>query len=135
VLRSPPMRSREDIEAYLLRAGHPFEEVAEATWLVKDPEASGAHVVVKLDEGIVLFRMKVLELDDHFDRPALFEKLLQLNATEMLNGAYGISDGNIVLTCALRAENLDFNEFQGVVDDFTMALGNHYETIKSFRKA
>jgi len=102
---------------------------------VRDPEAHGAHVVVKLDEGIVLFRMKVLDLDDKFDRPALFEKLLVLNATEMLNGAYGISDGAIVLTAALRAENLDFNEFQGVVDDFTMALGNHYETIKGFRKA
>src|ERR1043165_9540000 len=103
------MRSREDIEAYLMKAGHPFEEVAEATWVVRDPEARGAHVVVKLDEGIVLFRMKVLELDDQFDRPALFEKLLRLNATEMLNGAYGIADTDLVLTCALRAENLDFS--------------------------
>ena len=129
------MRSREDIEAYLLRAGHPFEEVAEATWVVRDVEAHGAHVVVKVDEGIVLFRMKVLELDDKYDRPALYERLLRLNATEMLNGAYGIAEGDVVITCALRAENLDFNEFQGVIDDFTMALGNHYETIKSFRKA
>lgn len=129
------MRSREDIEAYLLRAGHPFEEVAENTWVVRDPEARGAHVVVKLDDAIVLFRMKVLELDDAYDRAALFEKLLGLNATQMLNGAYGISDGAVVLTAALRAENLDFNEFQGVLDDFTMALGNHYETIKGFRKA
>ena len=129
------MRSREDIEAYLLRAGHPFEEVADATWVVRDPDAHGAHVVVKLEEGIVLFRMKVTDLDASYDRPALFARLLELNASEMLNGAYGVADGSIVLTCALRAENLDFNEFQGVIDDFSMALGNHYETIQGFRKA
>src|SRR5450432_4031543 len=112
------MRSREDIEAYLLRAGHPFDEVAESTWVVRDPESHGAHFVVKLVEGIVLFRTKVIDIDDKVDRAALFTKLLELNANQMLHGAYGTADGSVVITCALRAENLDFNEFQGTIDDF-----------------
>ena len=48
----------------MLRAGHPFEEVADSTWVVRDRESHGAHVVVKLVEGIVLFRTKVIDLDD-----------------------------------------------------------------------
>ena len=31
------MRTRDDIEAYLSRSGHPHKEVAEDTWLVTDP--------------------------------------------------------------------------------------------------
>ena len=31
------MRTREDIEAYLSRSGHPHREVADDMWLVTDP--------------------------------------------------------------------------------------------------
>jgi hypothetical protein len=128
------MTTREDIEAYLIRAGVPHEEVQECMWVVHDPGTS-EQIVVRLAGPLVLFRLKVLELDKIERRPQLFQKLLELNAGEMVHGAYGISNEAIVLTCALRSENLDYNEFQGTIDDFSLAMTNHYETLASFRSA
>ena len=133
------MRTREDIESYLLRSHLSFQEVGdapssedEAIWLVRDP-SSGENIVVTLAGPYVLFRVKVLDLDEVTDRAALFERLLELNASDMIHGSYGIADGALVLTAALPLENLDYNEFQGTIDDLTMALTNHYETLAKYR--
>jgi hypothetical protein len=77
----------------------------------------------------------VLELREVDDKAALFEELLTLNASDLVHGAYGISDGAVVLTCALQIENIDYNELQGVLDDFSLALANHYEKLSKFRVA
>lgn len=133
------MRTREDIESYLLRSNLSFQEVGaqggadgEAIWLVRDP-SSGENVVLSLAGPYLLFRVKVMDLDEVEDRAGLFERLLELNANDMIHGAYGIADGALVLTAALPLENLDYNEFQGTVDDLTMALTNHYETLAAYR--
>src|SRR5690606_4812342 len=65
----------------------------------------------------------------------LCERLLQLNVEDMVHGAYGIADGAVVMTCALRLENLDYNELQGTLDDSTLAITNHYKTLARFRSA
>ncbi len=133
------MRTREDIESYLLRSNLSFKNVGapdeaddEAMWLVRDP-SSGENIVISLAGPYVLFRVKVMDLSEVEDRASLFERLLELNANDMVHGAYGISDGSLVLTAALPLENLDYNEFQGTVDDLTMALTNHYETLAAYR--
>ena len=128
------MATREDIEAFLIRSGAPHEELEDCMWVVRDP-ASSEQIIVRLGGPLVLFRVKVVELDKVERRAELFEKLLELNAGEMVHGAYGIANGAIVLTCALRSENLDYNEFQGTIDDFSLAMTNHYETLASFRSA
>jgi hypothetical protein len=128
------MRTREDIEAYLLRSELPHEEVDEAMWLVHDP-ASRERIVIRLIDEMVLFRLKVMELDRVREREKLFEHLLELNASEMVHGAYGIADGSVVLTCVLRLQSLDYGEFQGTIDDFSLALTNHYEALARFRDA
>lgn len=128
------MRTREDIESYLMRSNLSFKAVGdgEDIWLVRDT-SSGENVVVSLTGPLVLFRVRVMELEAVEAREGLFEKLLVLNAEEMVHGAYGIEQNHIVLTAGLAIENLDYNEFQGVVDDITLALTNHYETLAAFR--
>lgn len=138
------MRTREDIESYLLRSNLSFQNVGESEedangsdhsnmWLVRDG-SSGENIVLSLSGPILLFRVKVMELAEVTDSSSeLFRRLLELNATDMIHGAYGIADGSIVLTANLPLENLDYNEFQGTVDDLTMALTNHYETLTAFR--
>jgi hypothetical protein len=128
------MRTREDIEAYLMKSALPFEEVKADTWLVRDRD-EGETIVVRIAGPLVVFRVKVMELNTIADRERLFEKLLLLNADEMVHGAYGIADGAIVLTCAMRLENLDYSEFQGTIDDFGMALTNHYEQLAQYRRS
>ncbi|MEC7520361.1 MAG: hypothetical protein VYE22_10875 [Myxococcota bacterium] len=128
------MRTREDIEAFLARSGHPHREVAENTWLVSDPSEEREHVVVRLAEGLVIFRMKVLPLErvDAGQREAFFEALLRFNAEDMVHGAYGISEGDLVLIATLRVENLDFSEFSGTLDDFSIAMTNHHPKLREY---
>jgi hypothetical protein len=129
------MRTREDIESYLIRSQLPYDAVEDRDmWLVHDA-GSGETIVVNMTGPLVLFRVKVLELAQARDKEKLFERLLELNASEMVHGAYGISNGAIVLTCSLRLENLDYSELQGTIDDFSVALTKHYETLAAFRSA
>ncbi len=129
------MRTREDIESYLIRSQLSYEEVdGRDMWLVHDA-GSGEAIVLSLAGPLILFRVKVLDLGQVREKDRLFEKLLELNASEMVHGAYGVSDGAVVLTCTLRLEHLDYSEFQGTIDDFSVALTNHYATLAGFRSA
>lgn len=128
------MRTREDIEAYLSRSGHPHREVAHDMWLVTDPSDAHEHIVVRMADEMVLFRLKVLELDrlEPTKREQFFEQVLRLNATDMMHGAYGIADGDLIITATLRLEYMDFNEFSGALDDFIVAVTNHYPKLREY---
>jgi hypothetical protein len=129
------MRARDDIESYLARAEVPYEEVGEdGMWLVRD-SSLGENIAIQTADSLLLFRVKVLELREVTDKAALYEELLNLNASDLVHGAYGISEDAVVLTCTLQMENLDYNELQAVLDDFSLALANHYEKLTKFRVA
>ncbi len=129
------MRTREDIESYLMRSGiayEPIDEADDATWIVRD-HSSGGTILVRLAGPIVFFRSKVLRLEHVRETDPLFRKVLELNASDMVHGSYAIAGDDIVLTCALRLENLDYNEYQGTIDDFSLALTNHHSVLAAFR--
>ncbi|MDH5672250.1 MAG: YbjN domain-containing protein [Myxococcales bacterium] len=126
------MRTRDDIESYLTGSGYSHEEVADGTWMVQDPESPAARIVVRLESDLVVFRLMVMPLGKVKKREQLFEELLRLNVSDMVHGAYGISDDTISMTCALRLENLDLNELRGTLDDFTLALSRHREVLSSY---
>jgi hypothetical protein len=129
------MRARDDIESYLARAEVPYEEVGEdGMWLVHD-SSLGENIAIKAAGPLLLFRVKVLELREVRDKAALYEELLNLNASDLVHGAYGISEDAVVLTCTLQMENLDYNELQSVLDDFSIGLANHYGKLTKFRVA
>jgi hypothetical protein len=125
------MRTRDDIEAFLANSGYVHEEVADGTWLVHDP-GTPERIVVRLEEDLVVFRLKVLELSRVKKREELLRKLLELNASDMLHGGYGIADGAVVLTAVMRLETLDQGEFGGTIDDFVLAVTKHREVLASF---
>nr|MBA2669164.1 hypothetical protein [Gemmatimonadota bacterium] len=50
-----------------------------------------------------------------------------------VHGAYGIEDGDVILSDTLELENLDFNEFQASVDSMQVALASHLESLSAFR--
>lgn len=121
------MRTRDDIEAYLDRSSYPHREIEDRTWLVQDPSGLRENVVVRLTDDLALFRVKVMDVAQ--PDSALFGTLLELNATDMVHGAYGVSDGKVLLVATLRLENLDYNEFVGTLDDFGMALAKHHDRL------
>ena len=125
------MKGKEDIESYLLKMALPFEQIGPDMWNVK-PEHE--NLVISIAGPVVVFRTKVMDLPDG-NREALYETLLRLNTTDMVHGAFGIEDKSIVIVNALELENLDFNEFSAVVDDFSLAVSKHYPTLSSSGRA
>jgi hypothetical protein len=126
------MKSREDIESYLMKLGLPYELLGPELWNLK-PEGN-ENLLVTISGPVVVFRVKVMELPPGGREP-LYAALLKLNATEMVHGAFGVEGDAVVITHALQLENLDYNEFQAVVDDITMAIGKHYPLLSKFRAA
>jgi hypothetical protein len=127
------MKSREDIESYLMKIGMPYEQIAAEIWNLK-PEGQ-ENLIISIAGPVVVFRIKVMELPPK-NRESLYQTLLCLNATDMVHGAFGI-EGNdrVVINHALALENLDFNEFQSVVEDITFAISKHYPVLSKFRAA
>ncbi|MDQ3035771.1 MAG: YbjN domain-containing protein [Myxococcota bacterium] len=130
------MRTREDIEAYLLRSNHPHHEIAEATWIVGDASGSAENIVLRTEDGLCLFRLKVLDLSsiDPEKCADFYRALLEVNATEMVHAAYGISDGMVLLTASHLLENIDYNEFAAVVEELVLAMANHHVRLGKFRR-
>jgi hypothetical protein len=115
------MKSAEDVESYLLRMGVAHETVKPGIWLVK---VDGQPLAISLAGPVVAFRLKVMDLPAA-SREGLYRTLLALNTTEMVHGAFGIEGDTVVIVHALELENLDFNEFQAVLDDMSMAVSKH----------
>ena len=128
------MVTAEDIESFIGRLageGVHSREVEPGLWVLTQ-HADGPSVVVHHSPPVVVLRVKVMELTAKQERPELYRHLLELNAKDLVHGSYGIDGSNVVLTDALELENLDFNEFQAVIDDMTMAVSKHYPFLSKF---
>ena len=126
------MKTAEDIESFLVRAGLPYETVKPGLWLVQLGEYG--RLALSIAGPVVAFRVKVLDAPKVGSpgREGLFQSLLQLNTTEMVHGAFGLEGEAVVIVDALELENLDFNEFQAVIDDMSMAVSKHHPTLTRY---
>lgn len=124
------MKTREDIESYLLKLGQPAEQLRPDVWNIQMDHHE--NLLVSIAGPVVVFRMKVMELPSS-RREELFEALLRLNTTDLVHAAFGIEGNAIVITHAFELESLDFNEFQAVVDEVSMAVAKHYPALSKFR--
>lgn len=126
------MKGIEDIESYLLRLDIPFDAIAEGMWNLNVDEQE--NLVVSMAGPVVVFRMKVMQLPKK-NREQLFERLLALNTTEMVHGAFGLEGDAVVIVAALPLSNLDFTEFQETIDDITMSVSKLYPELSRFHEA
>jgi hypothetical protein len=126
------MKSAEDIESYLLRMGVTYETAKPGIWLVQ-VDGQG-RLAVSIAGPVVAFRLKVMDVPGQ-GREELYRALLQLNTTEMVHGAFGIEGDAVVIVHALELENLDFNEFQAVIDDVSMAIAKHHANLSRYLPA
>jgi hypothetical protein len=122
------MATHDDIEHYVIQMEYPFESVESHMWVIRDT----ANIVVTYEPPLVVFRMKLMELPKK-QREDFFKLLLELNATHMIHGAYGIEDENVVLIDTLESEHLDFNEFQATLEALLLASTQDYPKLKAFR--
>ena len=123
------MKSAQDVESYLMRLDLPYETVKPGLWV--DKLNRDQNLAVSIAGPVVAFRIKVMDLPVT-GRESLFQALLALNTTEMIHGAFGLEGDAVVIVNALELENLDFNEFQAVIDDVAMALAKHYPKLSGY---
>ena len=122
------MATRDDIEHYIIQMDYPFESIESNMWIIHDT----ANIVVTYELPLVLFRMKLMDIP-HERREAFFKLLLELNANQMIHGAYGIEGENVVLIDTLQSEHLDFNEFQASLEALLLASTQDYQKLNAFR--
>jgi hypothetical protein len=125
------MVSREDLESFLIRMDLDYEEVDEGMFLTRT-ESSGTPMVVHHADALLLIRMKVMDMpEDNESSRDLYRTLLELNATEIVHGAYGIENGDLILSDTLELETLDFHELQASMESIGLAAVTHMEKIRS----
>lgn len=127
------MVTREDVEGYLLRMELPYQELEEGLWVIGNGQEV-APVFVNLAPPLILIRVEVMDVPEDEDlRKGLFRELLELNATDLVHGAYGLDGDDIVLTDTLQVADLDFSELQAALESILLALRSHFDTLSRYR--
>jgi hypothetical protein len=127
------MLSKEKLESYMNKLSLNYEEVAPNTWIIKDLSKGLENVVVTAVDPVIMVRVKVMEIPGK-NKDKLFEKLLVLNASDLVHGAYAIDGQNIVIVDTLLAETMDLEELQASLDAIGFALTTHYPVLQEYRK-
>ncbi len=123
--------TNEKIEAYIIDLGLPFEEVQEGLWLVHDEIDFIDNIVVYHNPPVLTFRVKLADSPEPEEQPELYRRLLELNATSMVAGAYGLEDDAVVIVESLQSDSLTQNEFQAAIDTITLAVREHYHDLRA----
>ena len=133
------MVTKEDIEGFLNRLGSDgasYSEVESGLWVVRPNGDLDFGVVVHFSPPVVVLRVKVMTLPkDTGNLATLSRRLLELNATDLVHGAYGIEEESIVMTEALELSHLDYEEFLAAYESITVALASHLRELGSYRQA
>ena len=136
---SPDMVTKDDIESFLDRLsaeGAEYGEVDDGMYVVKPGGSLDTDVVVSYSPPVVVLRVKVMDLpEDDAKASALVRRLLELNATELVHGSYGIESNAVVLTEALELSHLDYEEFLASYEGLTLALASHLRELVAYREA
>lgn len=133
------MVTHDDIQAFLDRLGQSggsYTEVSEGLWNVRPGGDLDFGLVVHYSPPVVVLRVKVMDLPkDGVKHTGLYRRLLELNASDLLHGSYGIQDNAIVLTEALELAHLDYEEFLASYESITLALASHIRELATFKEA
>ncbi len=129
------MLTREDLESYLIRMNLEYEELEEGMYLVRGGDEK-LPVVVNHSPPLLYLRLKVMDLTQtEGPREDLYRTLLELNASEVVHGAYGLEGGEIVLSQTLQTDALPFNEFQTSLESILFAASSHMGRLRSMAAA
>ena len=124
------MVTRDDLESFLIRMDLDFHEVDDGMYLVESPNHR-VPVVVHHSPPLLIIRLKVMSLPEGGDLKDLYEALLIWNATDVVHGAYGIEENDLIISDTLELETLDFPELQASLESLQMAASSHMERIKA----
>jgi hypothetical protein len=129
------MSHADTLESYMLRMELPHEQVSDDTWVLAPDSLRHARIIVRIDEPIVLYSTPLFAVTEATaDREALYKRLLEFNDS-LLHCAYALDNGQIVLSGAQQIEDLDYGEFQAMIEDMVMAIDSHLDQLTAWRPA
>jgi hypothetical protein len=133
------MVTKEEIEGFLNRldaSGVSHSELEPGLWVVKPGGALDFDIVVSFEPPVLVISVKVMTVPgDKKLEATLNRRLLELNASDLVHGAYGIEEDAIVMGEALELSHLGYEEFLAAYESITVALASHLREIGTYREA
>lgn len=126
------MTAKEKLEGYFIKLGLTYQNIADDTWVVNDPDAGDYQVVVVYEDPIVIVRVTVMALPSQ-NRETFFETVLRMNGNDLIHVAYAIEGEHLILSNSFILETLDLEELQAALDEIGLALIQHYSILSKYR--
>jgi hypothetical protein len=120
------------IEQYLIDLKYSYRELKPNFWLLDDAEQNIDGTVIMYTDPLVVIRVQVMDVPKQ-NTKEFFAKLLELNAVDMLHGAYGLEGDKIVIIDTMEYETMDYSEFRAALDAISLALTQHYPILSVYR--
>jgi hypothetical protein len=122
-------RTTDDIELYLRSLERTYSR--EGDTFVVASGAEGTPIALHVADSLVLVRVDIGKVPaDDARKLTVFQRLLELNASDLVHGAYGLEGDEIVLAIGLPLENLDLNELGAALADVDLALARHVKPLR-----
>ena len=121
------------IEQYLIDLKYSYRELKPNFWLLDDTEHDLQGMVLMYNDPLVILRLQVMNVPRE-NLEKFFAKLLELNASDMIHGAYGLEGDKVVIIDTLEYETMDYSDFRAALDAISLALTQHYPILSVFRE-
>lgn len=118
----------EKVEDFLIDLGISYQELSGPAWLVEDESKGLPPMVVSRAGSVVTIRSEVMDIPAS-NRESFYAKLLELNATDLIHGAYAIDGGKVYIVDTLEYENMDKTELGASLEAIGFALSEHYPVL------
>ncbi len=126
------MATNSEIESFFEKLEIPYDTVGEGIWVLNIEEQGIDNLVINHEPPLILFRIKLMSMPRK-NREQFFKRLLELNATDLVHGAYALEDENVILIDSLQSEHLDINELEASIESLALATILHYAELSKFR--
>ena len=126
------MATNSEIESFFEKLEIPYDTVGEGIWVLNIEEQGIDNLVINHEPPLILFRIKLMSMPRK-NREQFFKRLLELNATDLVHGAYALEYENVILIDSLQSEHLDINELEASIESLALATILHYAELSKFR--
>jgi hypothetical protein len=119
------------IERYLIDLMLTYRDLGDNMWIIEDEDHSLNGVVVMYEDPLVVIRVLVMHTPEK-NRLELFTKLLELNASDVIHGAYALENNDIILIDTLEYDTMDYEDFRASLEAISLALTQHYPILSEY---
>jgi len=121
------------IEQYLIDMKLTCLQMDENLWLLDDEDQSLQGVAVMFSDPLVIIRAEIMDIPKK-NLLELYTKLLELNSSEVIHGAYAIDKQKIILIDTLQYDSMSFENFRASLESISLALSRHYPILSVYRE-